>query len=68
MDQPIVTIEHIKSMGRAAALRRDPRDSHCMNWFAPALPHWLEGYDSVSRASHAAPAGRARVELAQGVV
>jgi hypothetical protein len=66
----IVSIDHIRNKGRAAALRGDKRDSHGMNWLAAALPHWLSGFDSVkqaSPASHGAPAGRGRVDAAQAV-
>lgn len=42
----IVSIAYIYEKGRKAALRGEKRDSHGMNWFVPALPHWLEGHDA----------------------
>ena len=63
-----------RSYIRAKAARHHaaglPRDAHGMNWHADALPTWLHEFDRLeaaktSPASHAAPAGRGRVEVGQ---
>lgn len=47
----IVSREHIKAKARAAFKRGDGRDSHGMNWNAPALKDWLAEYDRVAMVS-----------------
>ena len=66
MDEPIISRARIQTMGKAAALAGKARDSHHIKESAPARHDWLLGYDSVSQQSHIAPAGRARIEQAQG--
>lgn len=41
----ITSIEAIRRRARAAFDRGLGRDSHDMNWHAPALAVWLEEYD-----------------------
>lgn len=70
----IVAITDIQRRARAHFNAGGKRDDHGFNWHADALVHWLAERErlaaagKVSHASHAAPAGRARVELAQGAV
>lgn len=45
MGIPIISTEAIRRRARAAFERGLGRESHDMNWHAPALAVWLEEYD-----------------------
>jgi len=48
MTDPIFSRETIKLRARAAFERGLGRDSHNMNWHAPALAVWLAEYDRLA--------------------
>lgn len=45
MNDPIVPRAYFRALGREAFLAGRPRDSHNMNWHAPALVDWSAGWD-----------------------
>lgn len=51
MTDQIVSRATMYERGAAAALAGRPRDSHGMNPWAPAVPDWQAGYDSVATPS-----------------
>lgn len=51
MCDQIVSRSMIFDRGAAAFNAGLPRDSHNMNWHAPALPDWLAGYDCAAQES-----------------
>jgi len=48
MTEPIFSKDTIQRRARAAFERGDSRDSHHMNWHAPALAVWLAEYDRLA--------------------
>jgi hypothetical protein len=44
----IVSRENIRERARLAFAAGKCRDSHEMNWHAPALPTWLHEYDRLA--------------------
>lgn len=68
----IISRETIRARARSAFEQGKGRNDHDMNWHAPAVVDWQAEWDRLAAAksqkSHTAPAGRARVELAQEVV
>ena len=45
MNNPIIPRAYFRRLGREAFLAGDSRNSHGMNWHAPALVDWSAGYD-----------------------
>lgn len=70
MTDHIVPRAHIIAKAQRDHAAGKKRDDHGFNWHALCLPAYLAEFDRLaeSQQSHAAPAGRARVDLAQGVV
>lgn len=54
----IISRAYMRSLGREAFLAGESRDSHYMNWHAPALVDWHAGFDE------AAAEAKAREEVA----
>lgn len=70
MTDSIVTVAHIISKARRDHAEGKPIEDHGFNWHAVCLPAYLaerERLAQASPASHAAPAGRGRVEHRQGI-
>ena len=61
MNDQIVSRASQFDRGQAAFNRGDSRDSHNMNWHAPALADWLAGFDQAALAWHLATRPQAQV-------
>lgn len=48
MSDPIVSRARMRNKGRQAFLAGESRDSHYMNWHAPALVDWHTGFDEAA--------------------
>jgi len=64
----IVTRAYIRQMAREAFEAGQSRDSHNMNWHAPALVDWLGEYDRLAKSTprlHGVPVSVLRIDAGQ---
>lgn len=52
MTDQIVSRDHVRAKARIAFESGQSRDSHAMNWHAPALADWLAEYDRLVAQRH----------------
>lgn len=53
MDDPIISLDAIRTKARNAYKRGVPRDGHNFNWHSPALPVWQDEWDRCAAAEAA---------------